>query len=76
MSWQSVSIFNRILGRLRDEASFEQNSCLPLDVKKDDLLWQKWLDILEEEGIKPGTAQGNGLMNMQARSAISMFLGF
>ena len=75
MSWQSVSIFNKILTRLRDEASFEANSCLPLDVDKDDLLWQKWLDILEEEGIKPGTPQGNNLINMQARSAISMFLG-
>ena len=51
MSWQSVSIFNRILGRLRQEANYDADTCLPLEVDANDLLWKRWLEILENEGI-------------------------
>ena len=46
-----MSIFNRILGRLRAEANYDAETCLPLEVDSNDLLWKRWLEILENEGI-------------------------
>lgn len=61
MSWSSVNSFNNILTKIINEGGYEADTCLPLEVDVNDLVWQKWFDIMVEEGIDVSKLNSYGM---------------
>jgi len=49
MSWQSVHVFNELLSKIQESSGYNGDTCLPLEVSEDDIIWKKWVELLRNE---------------------------
>lgn len=49
MSWQSVHVFNELLSKIQESSGYDGDTCLPLEVSEDDIIWKKWVELLRNE---------------------------
>jgi len=76
MSWQSVNTFNAILTKLLHANKYSADNCLPLEVDRNDLVWQKWYQVMLEEGINVNALNKNGNTQMGRTISVGQMSSF